>query len=529
MDMGVKFARLAFVVACAAILVLLLSRAEGAQAAPQSGTFTVNTADDSYTQGDGVISLREAMAVANGSLTGPFNYAERTQLAGCAFNASGYITAYCGGGNDSIQFTPVLTEVHLTSRLPAIVSVASGLTINGAVNSGDIIINGQNQADYGFNVGADNVTIKNVAVVNINGFGAAVGMGNGSWKGLQVTNSYLGVFPNSASCSDPRIVADPYFTVILFGGSGTSGAGDGTAYFSDDVIGCSRNDGIAISNAPYVYVGQDKNGAAGRHWIGATRSGGAIGNGATGVNACCSSSVQGNQLLSNTNAYNSREGVFLEYAGPQLLSGNEIHHNGLAGVHVYSTTQTTLVNNVIHDNDGSGVWFDQGASIQNHLTGGAIYHNGAAGITEGNGAYNNTWRFMSTYDNFGLGIDKGDNGVPDPPPLSIDSALRSNGVVTVSGRYLGKVFLQVFYNIDLYRLALDPTGYGEGRTYVGSALVQWNMGSDYSWHIADPAGTRGCYTAVVTVVDALGGSVYNTSSEYSSDYVCTAYVPNVVR
>jgi len=49
-----------------------------------------------------------------------------------------------------------------------------------------------------------------------------------------------------------------------------------------------------------------------------------------------------------------------------------------------------------------------------------------------------------------------------------------------------------------------------------------------AWHIVDPAGP-GCYTAVVTIVDGFGGSIYNTSSEYASNYLCTAYVSTVMK
>ncbi len=141
-------------------------------------------------------------------------------MSGCTFNAVGNFTSGCGFGGDTINFDPALTQVVLTSRLPFINK--DGLTVNGTVAAGNVIIDGNGglsgTADYAFNIEANNVTLRNLTVINIYSFGAAVALGNGNWKGLRVYNNFLGVTPTAHSCSDPAIKVGPYFDVILFGG-----------------------------------------------------------------------------------------------------------------------------------------------------------------------------------------------------------------------------------------------------------------------------------------------------------------------
>lgn len=496
------------------------------------GTFTVNSSADPGTLGDSYLTLNEAMSVANGSLTGPFSLAERTQLAGCTFNGSGIITSGCGAGNDTIQFAPSLTAVNLNGRPPAINK--SGVTINGAVTSGSVVIDAQNISDWGFNIAADNVTIENITVVNIASFGAAVALANGSWKGLEVSNTHLGALPTSTSCSGPGLTVGPYLAIVLYGGSGSGALGDGTAYITDSVIACSRNDGIALANSPYVYIGVTKSGSPGGNWIGTDAGGDNLGNSGPGISVCCLANSRGNQIVNNDIGQNGAEGVYVnatDDSSANVISANNIHDNSKgAGIHagilISDSGQNVLNNNLIHNNPNAGIWFTGSHSSANALSGGTIHDNGGAGIVEGESAWNNEWTQMGVYNNGGLGIDKFDNGTPDPPPLSIDSVSKSGSVVTVHGNYSGTVYLVTNYQVDLYRLAADPSGYGEGRSWVGATSFTWNYLNDYHWSIDDPSGSPGCYTAVVTTTDISG--TFN-SSEFSSDFYCRAELPLILR
>ena len=55
-----------------------------------------------------------------------------------------------------------------------------------------------------------------------------------------------------------------------------------------------------------------------------------------------------------------------------------------------------------------------------------------------------------------------------------------------------------------------------GRTYLGAYDVQWNLQGDTTWHIRDPRGQAGCYTALLTVQDLFGTN--GTSYEFAANY-----------
>ena len=115
------------------LLLTIVSAPHLLLAAPAAGTFVVNTASDAYSP-DSVLSLREALAVANGTLTGTFTANEQILLGGCTFDGGGYITGGCGAGiADTISFDAGLgfrPTITLTAVLPAINDTAS-TTING--------------------------------------------------------------------------------------------------------------------------------------------------------------------------------------------------------------------------------------------------------------------------------------------------------------------------------------------------------------------------------------------------------------
>ncbi len=477
---------------------------------------------------DGFLSLREAMGVANG-VTGPFSPQERSQMTGCTFNAGGMITGGCGTGGDTIQFAPSLTQIVLTSNLPRIMK--DGVTINGAVNAGNIIINGNVVVSFGFVVTANQVMLTNLTVVNF-GDGKAIGL-NGSYMGLQVYNNYLGVLPGSKSCSPADgITARPFFPVLILGGSGTAAVGMGTAYIYNNVIGCASIDGIAIRDAPSVYIGSNPAGGSAGNWIGVSRGGGNIGNNGRGISVCCDSVTTGGQILGNHIGHNALEGIHLNGVSEATVSNNDIFDNTGAGIRLLNTSYVTLTNNTSHGNGSSGIWLDQPnpapfLTHDNHIVGGAYYQNGGSGISESNFADANTWSQISTYANMGLGIDKKDNGIPDIPSMTLDSITPAAQGVLVNGTLTGTILIGNTYHVELYRIDADPTGNGEGRSYLGSADLTWNFAGNYHWSIPNLSGV-GCYTAILTDSDL----TRSTSSEFSTNLgiLCNQlYLPSLRR
>jgi len=511
-------------------------------AATGGGTFTINTSNDSNTPGDNELSLREAIEVADGSLLGPFSAAERAQMANCTFDAGHNIGNSCGGGNNLIKFNPTLTEARLTATLPTI--TANGITVDGAVNSGQIVINGQALAADAFDVSASQFTLRNAAVINLTGYAV---WSNAAIKGLVLANDNLGVPPGAGSCSDPRLVQRNFTQVYLSGGAGTAAAGDGTAYLTDNVIGCSAHEAIVLSNVAYIYVGQARTGAPGRNWIGSDASGHDLGSVEWGILVCCSGLTHDVRVLGNVIAHSGWDGINLAQSpantfsgnviaqsgwngidlaqsSSNMLSGNVLAGNGIAGVKLEDSDLTTLTDNDIYNNLSSGIWLTGTQTLTTTISGGALHDNGAAGISEGNGATDNTWHRLSAYNNAGLGIDKNDNGLPDATDaLAITSTVATSQGISVTGTITG-TFLPVFYSyqVELYALAPDPSGYGEGRRWIGATTIANNR----TWSVLDPS-RAGCYTAVVTLngVNFLTG--HNVSYEFAANFGACIYDLNL--
>ena len=480
------------------------------------GSLVVN--DDSGSTGyDNFLSLFEAMGVVNGTYLGPFTAPERSQMTGCTFNASGLITGGCGAGGDTIRFAPSLTQIVLTSNLPMIIK--DGVTINGAVSAGNIIINANAVVNYGFRVNANQVTLTNLTVINTSGVGNAIRLENNLWMGLQIYNNYLGVLPGSTSCSiADGITSRPYYTILILGGTGMAGTGLGTAYIDNNVIGCSQNDGIANQEAPYVYIGRNIAGGSAGNWIGVSRGGANIGNNGRGISVCCTSVTTGGQMHGNHIAHNALEGIHFNGVPGATVSNNDIFNNSGAGIRLLNTSNVTLTDNTSHGNGSSGIWLDQSGppapllTHDNHILGGAYYQNGGSGISESIYADTNTWSQISTYGNMGLGIDKKDNGTPDLPALTLESITPAAQGVLVNGTLTGSILIGNTYHVELYRIAADPGGSGEGRYYIGSTDVTWNFVGNYHWSIPNPGGV-GCYTATLTDSSLVNG----TSSEFSAN------------
>ena len=408
------------------------------------------------------------------------------------------------------------------------------MTINGAVSAGNIIINANAVVEFGFQVDADQVTLTNLTVINTTGFGNAIRLVNTLRMGLQIYNNYLGVLPGSKSCSPADgITARPYFTILILGGSGTAEVGMGTAYIDNNVIGCSKNDGISIEEAPSVYIGSNPAGESAGNWIGVSRSGANIGNNGKGISLCCSNITTQTQIIGNHIGYNGLDGILGYGVISTTMYGNDIFNNNRAGIHLLYSSYATLTNNTSHGNSSSGIWLDHSdptAPLQTHdnrILGGAYYQNGGSGISESAYADANTWSQISTYGNMGLGIDKKDNGTPDLPPLTLDSITPAAQGVLVNGTLTGTILIGNTYHVELYRIAADPSGSGEGRAFVGSADVIWNFAGNYHFSIPDLAGA-GCYTAILTESTFTS----KTSSEFSANLgtLCNQiYLPSVLR
>jgi len=210
---------------------------------------------------------------------------------------------------------------------------------------------------------------------------------------------------------------------------------------------------------------------------------------------------------------NGFDGLLLTHdANNNRIEQNSIRFNGYSGIAFSAGHTNSASNNFIADNAFYGALFVGAATANNQMSGDTITRNGADGIGSRSGAGNNVWRPAAVYDNGGLGIDRNadsdsTNQPTDPLPMITRVAPISSGYVifgSVPAASGGRT-----WTVDLYRVAFDPSGYGEGREKVGT-VTGVDGGSGWQWVRSDTAaGNKGCYTAIMTLVE--GGSRLYTS------------------
>lgn len=232
---------------------------------------------------------------------------------------------------------------------------------------------------------------------------------------------------------------------------------------------------------------------------------------------------------------NSMTGVHVSSGAIRTLIGsgsrddmaNTIAYNGASGVTINdaSTTTSTVGINTIFGNGQHGVNLTNGTS-GNLITGTTIVLNTRDGISQDDDTSFNSWSRIATSGNGGLGIDveAASMSADDVtnPELSFIEVKKVGPSIVFSGKgpsalpfYLGN------RRVEIYEVAADPSGYGEGLTFVGEA----NLSDAGNFALSVPGSTVKCYTAFLTRFP-LFGKAY--SSEFSRSS-CSLRLPIVTR
>ncbi len=195
-------------------------------------------------------------------------------------------------------------------------------------------------------------------------------------------------------------------------------------------------------------------------------------------------------------------------------SANYVGYNGGDGVSLISGANANqLLVNLVYANAESGVLLAGAGVSQNVLNGLRAFDNGADGFAERSSATLNTWQQVSIYNNGGLGIDKAATSPSTNTPTVPYPVITWVNVDT--GQIQGVASNNA--TVELYRAAPDPLGFGEGRTYLGTAVAN---GSGF-WNITVAAGLPNCYTAFQTVA--------GESSEFGKHTCATVFLPQITR
>ena len=385
---------------------------------------------------------------------------------------------------NNIRFADSVSTVNLTSMLPMIDT--QGTWIDGYTGTHIVVVNASG-IGYGptFQIRADDVTISNLSVINSKEQDVFVDEG----KDAKIVYDYLGLPPDATNCSYGAHVRDGFAGVRVDSRAGSGSPGGGTAYVYSNVIGChSQGSGVEV-DSQWTYVGQDPSYLPGPNYIGLTWPDG--------------------------HSVPNRYGVNIFSVAPFTSANNTVYANNIAF------------------NTAHGVVLQGPLTFDNFVDSAAIYRNGGAGICEGDGAGPNAWDIVSIYDNGGLGIDKNAacaaTPLPAPEPTgpypAITSVNRSTGVVRGTSLPSDTSATPLYYTIvQVYQVALDPTGYGEGKVFLGAGQTD----DKGKWHVNVPPSPSGCYTAFATdVANGIAGQKF-ASSEFGPSS-CRALLPVVTK
>jgi CSLREA domain-containing protein len=183
-------------------------------------------------------------------------------------------------------------------------------------------------------------------------------------------------------------------------------------------------------------------------------------------------------------------GVRIDSAFEEL--GNVIAFNTSHGIHIVSSDRLFIQNALIRSNGGDGIFFSREPSISFPFS--------QTRMTEN-----------SIYDNGGLGIHFADaeiNGGIRPPEITSASYTQASG--TACHRCTVEVFVA----------EPDPSGFGEGRTYLGSTIA----GTDGRFSLSMER-VRACGMLTATATDA-GGNTSEFSRAVSAG-LCFRIAPLV--
>jgi gliding motility-associated-like protein len=448
---------------------------------------------------------------------------------------------------------------------------------------------------YGLNARANNVGVRISDSASLNQIGDSLLFGNiisgNTGPGVMITDTTADinlVYGNFIGTDITGTVAIPnHKGVVIAARSNINQIGIGTGINRRRGNLISGNDSCGVEVAAWTniiqsnYIGTDitgqfalPNGADGIYFykphgfdfIGGPNAGDGnviSGNGHHGINLfnTAISSIRGNiiglsvdttQIIPNhgdgirldSSCFWMGIGSDVSYEGFNVISGNDsagIHISNTSGAHIITGNfiGTALLNNSFpnYGNGGDGILIDEisffGSRIGDSLANGAqnyIAYNGGNGITilrdNGNRLYRNV-----TYENGGLGIDLGNDGVTgldtlDPDigannlmnaPTVLQAIGCSNGV-TVDGHLYSEPLKP--FRIEFYATSiLDPSGAGEGEYYIGFVIDSTDMNGFFAFNefLSAPIPAGWFISATSTIETAA-----SNSSEYSNGIQITA-------
>jgi hypothetical protein len=292
----------------------------------------------------------------------------------------------------------------------------------------------------------------------------------------------------------------------LRAGVDISGAGTTGNHVQGNLIGTDISGTLNLANFDGVVIGDQAtdnqvggtelgagNTISGQHITGITITGAGTNQNMVQGNRI-GTSANGDAVLSNGSGVLIEDGASLNTIGGTAVgAGNLISGNIFDGVDIRGTgtSSNALQGNTIGPdssglnplyNGGDGVRIDSGANSNTigGLAGNVIAFNLAIGVdVRDSTSVGNVIRANSIFDNGALGIDLGGDGVtPNTPggphvgPNDLQNYPAISDVTSQTVTFSLDSGAGTSYLVDFYaNAAPDPSGHGEGRTWLGSQVV----------------------------------------------------------
>jgi hypothetical protein len=455
-------------------------------------------------------------------------------------SASGILLGYTGAGG-IVQGNYIGVNAAGTAALG---NGTQGVVVGGGVTGGTV---------GGVAAGSGNVISGNtqsgilVAGSGVQMLGNLIGTDKDGTTRLPNADGITVTGPNSQiggpSASARNVVSGNNGAGVIIQGAGASGAqmqGNSIGLLVSGAVLPNLDDGVLVDGAPSASIGGTTAGAA--NVISGNEGNGVRIRGAGSTGAQILGNSIGTTLDGNSGRGNHAAGVLVESA-PSVTIGNG----------------TVAARNVISDNGSHGIWAvgGSGHSVRGNAigttTGGAptlgnvgagialldatntaiggttagqgntVAGNGGHGvIVEGNASVGNVILGNAMFANVGIGIDLGDDGVTPNDGTDSDSGPnnRQNFPIVTSAAFTGTASTPIVgslnsapstaYRIELFTsAAADPTGHGEGQTFLGAATVNTDGAGAAAFSVNLPVALP-----VGQVVTATATDPQNNTSEF---------------
>lgn len=414
---------------------------------------------------NGIYINKSNSNMVGGTLPGARNIISGNNMIGIRVDGRDGMSGSPNYGNFTvIQGNYIGTNASGDSAIP---NTSGGISILGAATSTQI---------GGSSFGAGNL-------VSGNG-GSGIGLSLDYWATLNLAPTSTIITGNKVgtdAAGSRRLGNSGYGIIMYAAASSTVG---GTTPAAGNLIGANSLGGISVESGSTAAGG---NNSIRGNWIGTDSTGSLnLGNQGDGIRLIywqSGNTIGGSGSAGNTIAYNQRHGVYLDisWRGSNIISGNAIFSNGGDGIAISAASSTD----------------------PNSISNNRIYSNGILGIDLG---------LDGVTLNDPQDGDYGPNGLQNYPtlgPISSDGSL-----MTISGSLNSKPSLG--YRVDVFSNTLcDPSGYGEGQTYLGSTTLSTDSAGYASFIMTVPASSvAGHY--LTAVAENNGASEFSPCVDYFS-------------